>query len=190
MDKKAIRYIIKDIVTILKNNKRGEFTLPEDVNGEMVYVFDKIKDITVDLIISRTKSVDTFAINGDYDKETDTITIKLIYNPNINLTQYYYDVIGELNDVLTHEMEHYHQYYRGEFELKRNRTKKSISYYLKPEEIGAQIKGFRRLAKLRRLPFKLVVQNWFDTHKDIHKLSNDEINKIVNVLVDTYKKSV
>ena len=60
MDKKAIRTIVKDILGIIKTNKKGEFSLPEDINDEMVYDFSKIKNFSINLIIVKNKSVKTF----------------------------------------------------------------------------------------------------------------------------------
>jgi hypothetical protein len=191
MDKKAIRTIVKDILGIIKTNKKGEFSLPEDINDEMVYDFSKIKNLSINLIIVKNKSVKTFLMNGDYEKYEDVITIKIVYNPTIDLTKHYYDIVGELNDILAHEMEHYFQYNSGRFDLKPNRAKKPITYYLKPEEIGAQIQGFKRLAKLRRLTFESVVQKWFDTHTETHMLSNAEVKKVVDNLINNFSlKSV
>jgi len=29
----------------------------------------------------------------------------------------------------------------------------------------------------------MVVRNWFDKHKDIHRLSNEEMEEVINILI-------
>ncbi len=53
-----------------------------------------------------------------------------------------------------------------------------------PHEIKAQRVGFRRVAKLRKLPYKDVVRDWYESHKDIHGLTDDEIKKVVKIILN------
>ena len=58
-----------------------------------------------------------------------------------------------------------------------------FKYYTQPHEIEAQRKGFQRLAKLRKLPLDVVVKTWYDTHKDIHGLTDKEVNKLIDMIL-------
>jgi hypothetical protein len=41
-----------------------------------------------------------------------------------------------------------------------------------------------RVAKLRKLPFNNVVKEWFLNHKDIHGLTENEIEKVSKIILD------
>ena len=50
--REEIRKIVRDVISVFKKNDEGNFYLPEDVNGEEFYDFDKIKAIlTIELTI-------------------------------------------------------------------------------------------------------------------------------------------
>ncbi len=185
MDRNAIRTIIRDIVTILKQNKKGNFYLPEDISDDRhVYSFINYPvELQIELTIEHSKKIDGFILNADYSTEDDTIEILIRYNPN-TLNSQLYNIIGELNEIVAHEMEHGLQQYYNEFNLSVKAPKNPLKYYTQEFEIPAQVVGFKRLAKLRKLPFEDVVRDWFKTHQDIHKLKQSEqeivIDKILN----------
>lgn len=179
-----IQKMVKDVVTILKTNQDGEFYLPEDINDEMVYNFTGVKDISVELTVRKDSDIKRFAVNGSYNKDQDVIEVLIVINPNENINKLLYDVIGELNDLFAHELEHYRQYTKGEFELEGNEgIEDPLIYYTRPEEIKAQLKGFKRLSKMRRIPLEVTIRNWFETHKDIHHLSNNDKETVIDTLL-------
>jgi hypothetical protein len=98
-----------------------------------------------------------------------------------------YDIIGELNILVTHELEHGLQGYYDEFDLDVEEPKKSKKYYVQPHEIPAQIQGFRRLAKLKNIPFEDVVRDWFDNNKTFHQLKPKQLEKVIQKLLDFNK---
>lgn len=177
--------MIKDVVTILKKDQEGEFYLPEDIdNNEMVYNFTNVKDISVELTIRKDKDIKRFAVNGNYIKDQEIIEVLVVVNPDENINKLLYDIIGELNDLFAHELEHYRQYKTGEFELGGGEDiDDPYVYYTRPEEIKAQLKGFKRLSKMRRIPLEVTIRNWFDTHKDIHNLTNTDKEKVIDTLL-------
>jgi hypothetical protein len=182
MNRLALRTIIKDILMIIKQNQEGEFYLPEDINGEMVYSFTN-SDISysVELTLIK-KDIDGFNVEGYYSSEDDVIEIGVEYNPQ-NITKNLYDLVGELNEVLAHEMEHVSQHYSGEFELGQESPTDPFEYYTQPHEINAQKRGFYRISKLKRVPYEKVVRKWFDTHKSIHKLNQEEMDRLIDILL-------
>lgn len=186
MNRFAIRTIIKDIVKVLKNEGDGEYVLPEDISDNMTYDFDNgPEDITVELEIRPNKDINRFYVNGNYVKEIDVIEVLITYNPEQNLDKMMYDIIGELNDLIAHELEHYNQFTKGEFDLDNSEDddENALHYYTKPHEIKAQIQGFKRLAKIRRVPLETTIRNWFSTHKDIHHLKNEDAETVINTLL-------
>ena len=183
MSRNGIRSIIKDIVKILKYEDEGSYELPEDINGEPIYNFSDIKtQFNVELNVTYDESIKTPNVDGGYYKEDDVITIDVTLNP-MNIKQSLYSIIGELNDVMAHELEHLNQFATGSHDLTDNSEGEPLSYYSQPHEIDAQKKGFKRLSKLIRQPYENVVRNWFDTHKSTHKLSDTEIEQVIDLLV-------
>jgi hypothetical protein len=98
-----------------------------------------------------------------------------------------YDIIGELNILVAHELEHGLQGYYDEFDLEVEEPKKSKKYYVQPHEIPAQIQGFRRLSKLKNIPFEEVVRDWFDNNKTFHQLKPKQLEKVIQKLLDFNK---
>ena len=188
MSRQATRQVVRDIVNALKLGKSGEFYLPE--NEEGVYTFSKYPvEFTVELSLKRTKKVDGFKINANYVPDEDVIEIVIMFNP-ANLSKNLYDIIGELNEIIAHELEHGVQTYKGEFDgHDEDYFENSLEYYTQSHEIPAQVKGFRRLSSLRKQPFEQIVRNWFDTHGDIHNLSDDEKEQVIDQIMD-YNKTI
>jgi hypothetical protein len=89
--------------------------------------------------------------------------------------------------VIGHEIRHIDQKYRNLFDINVPEEKDPYKYYVQPHEIDAQVFGFKRLSKLTKRPFEVVVKEWFDTHEDVHKLSVDEVNDVISKLLN-YKK--
>jgi hypothetical protein len=174
---------IKDIVKILKYEDEGSYNLPEDINGEHFYNFSDIKSqFNVELNVTYDESIKEPKLDGGYYEEDDTITVDVTLNP-MNIKQSMYNIIGELNDIMAHELEHLNQFATGSHDLRDTSEGNPLNYYSQPHEIDAQKKGFRRLSKLIRQPYETVVRNWFDTHKSTHKLNDDEIGQVIDLLV-------
>ena len=96
-----------------------------------------------------------------------------------------YDLIGELNEVVAHELRHSHQKTTGSYELTPDTDEdQGLNYYTKPHEIDAQYYGFKRMSKITGKPFEVVVRNWFDTHRDIHQMNKFDSNKVINKILN------
>jgi hypothetical protein len=182
MSRVALKTVVRDIIYKVKEGKKGLFYLPKEDES---YEFTNLPfSFDVELTLKTSGNIKDYQMNGYYSSEEDVVEIIIIFNPN-RFKEYVYNLIGELNEVLAHELEHGHQNYRGEFEDRSDAdTKDSLVYYTQEHEIPAQYTGFKRLAKLRKVPFSSVVNDWFRTHKDIHGLTDDEekivIDKILN----------
>jgi len=182
MSRVALKTVVRDIIYKVKEGKKGFFYLPEEDES---YEFTNLPfSFDVELTLKTSGNVKDYQMNGYYSPEDDVVEIIIIFNPK-RFNEYAYNLIGELNEVLAHELEHGHQNYRGEFEDRDDvDTKDSLVYYTQEHEIPAQYAGFKRLAKLKKEPLSSVVNDWFRTHKDIHGLTDDEekivIDKILN----------
>lgn len=178
MNRLAIRAIVKDILNLVKNKQEGEIYLPEEITGEHEYTFINTKQTySVELTLKTNDIIGGYKVEGYYSPEDDVIEIGIEYNPN-NITKQLYQLAGEINEVLAHEMEHSNQEYYGEFDRVANPPTAPLEYYSQEHEIPAQYQGFKRLAKLRRVPIEVVINDWFESHRDIHGLTPDEEEQV------------
>jgi hypothetical protein len=181
MSRIAVRTTVKDILNVIKNNEPGEFYLPGEDGEE--YSFTNLPfTYSVELYVEIDNNLDGYSIGGNFSSEDDVIEIAIKFNPK-TLRKNIYNIIGELNDIVAHELEHGFQY-MTEGKVYQEPPTKSLGYYTQPDEIKAQRVGLRRLAKLRKLPFNGVVSEWFDTHRDIHGLTENEQEIVINEILD------
>jgi hypothetical protein len=180
----VIRKVIKDIVTVYKNEDEGEFYLPEyfEDRDEMVYDFMTMgESFNLELILEINDEIPNFRVNAEIYDEEHLIKLVVQYNSEMK-ERILYDLIGELNEVIAHELRHISQDIRGTFVSKSYRGKDPVKYYTQPKELDAQVFGFNRLSKLTRTPFDEVVNRWFDTHRDIHQLDDKGIKTVIRKL--------
>lgn len=182
MSRIAIRNIVKDIVNLLKKEEEGRFDLPnnyEDYNFSNLSFY-----ISIDLTLIKNNTLKKYKIDANYIPGESVIELVIEYNEN-NLLKNMYELIGEINEIIAHELEHARQDYFDEFDFDNMDSKKNnLDYYLQPHEILSQIKGFERLSKLSDLPFFIVIRNWFDTHKEIHGLNHEEVEIVISKLLE------
>lgn len=185
-----IRDIVRDVIKIFKREDEGEFYLPEDSEDE--FADYKFKDVSVDveLILEQTNSIDDFLLNADYYGEDDVIVIKILYNPN-NKMKLTYSLIGELNELISHEVRHNYQKNKNMFNTLKGDDEESVEdeeetgyeYYSQPHELDAQYYGFKRMSKITKKPFEYLVREWFKKNKDIHQMDNNDSEKIIQKIL-------
>ena len=180
--RQLIRTIVKEVVSVLKKKKSGLYYLPEYDDSYSVNKFPI--NVSVELTVKKSTKYEDFVINGYYSAEDDVVEILIIFNPK-KLNSNLYDIIGELNEVVTHELQHSIQNYRGELDTDIDTDDLSpLEYYLQPEELDAQAKGFKRLSKLRRIPAILLMKKWFEKHISIHNLTDDEQQIVMDSILE------
>lgn len=189
MSRIAIRTVVEDIILEIKKTKKPvEIILP--INDDE-YVFTNLPfSFGVELYLKPNKKISKFKTNAFFSSEDDVIELAVEFNPT-TLKENFYELIGELNDIVAHELEHGLQNYYGEFDtdVDFEDVDDSFEYYTLPHEIPAQVAGFRRLSKLRKQPFEKTTRDWFNTHEDLHNLKPEEKEKVINILIDYYEKS-
>jgi hypothetical protein len=184
----VIRTIVRDIVQAFKDNDEGEFYLPEDVSGNHYYNVPKLSsEIVIELTIEPDSEIDDYMINAEYFRDVDIFGITILYNPD-NKQRSLYGIVGELNEVIAHELRHVHQKTKGTHDLSVEEPEDPYLYYTQPHEVDAQVHGFKRMSQITRKPFEELVKNWFDTHKDLHGMDDDDVNKVIQVLIDYKNK--
>jgi hypothetical protein len=186
-----IREIVRDIITIFKKEDAGEFYLPEEFNEDIPYYELPSSVIAVELIIEPSNDVDDFLTNANFYRNEDIIVVKIVYNSN-KKNKILYNLIGELNEIIAHELRHQYQRDTGLFDLDNtisNEEEDGFIHYSKPEEIDAQVDGFKRMRDITKRPFEELVRNWFRTHKDIHQMDTEDQSKIIKMIMDYYRNS-
>lgn len=184
----VIRTIVRDIVQAFKDNDEGEFYLPEDVSGNHYYNVPKLSsEIVIELTIEPDSEIDDYMINAEYFRDVDIFGITILYNPD-NKQRSLYGIVGELNEVIAHELRHVHQKTKGTYDLSVEEPEDPYLYYTQPHEIDAQVHGFKRMSQITRKPFEELVKNWFDTHKDLHGMNDDDVKKVTQILIDYKNK--
>jgi hypothetical protein len=186
-----IRQIVRDIIQIYKSNGDGEFYLPEDLSGEEMEYRSPKNSVSVELTLEMSDDVDDYMSTAFFVRDENVIEIKIVYNPK-NKRKITYDLIGELNEIIAHELRHLYQRDTDLFDLGDEDDEEEelppFEYYSQPEEIDAQVYGFRRMKKVTRRPFEELVRNWFRTHKEIHQLNEKEQEKIIEMILDYNSK--
>jgi hypothetical protein len=179
----VVRQLVKDVLTTIKYQKEGEFTLPEDISGEMTYDFPQLDtSFTIELDLTTSDDVETVDVDGAYYPEDDVIGIEIITNPNLN-REILEELHFELNELIRHELEHIIQFERGD-NIPKKEPKQPIKYYTQPHELQAQIAGFKRRAKKERKPLEDVIRSWFTKNQLKHRLSPKNIEVVINRILE------
>ena len=137
---------------------------------------------------------DEYMIDGKTVDDGFTIEVNLIINPNF-LPGVMYDVIADLNDIVTHEIEHIYQiHWRPEdekdpYEGREDERPTGKDYYKQPHEVPAELAGFRRVNKLRKKePIENTIRDWFNRNKSVHNLSDEDIDELTDFLTQKYNE--
>ena len=187
--REIIRTIVKDITYIIKNDGDGEYYLPMDITDQEFYEFNNFPhDLVVELQITENEDIDDYFIDGEIYREDDLMVIKVEYSPE-NKTKLLYSMIGELNEIVAHEIRHFDQYSKGMFDFDDEEEEDPVKYYTDPKELDAQVFGFKRMSRLTGEPFEGVVRNWFKTHMDFHHMNDDQVEFVIGKIMD-YKSSL
>lgn len=195
------REIVRSLTDIIKRGDTGNHYLPEELKikdkfGEdmLEYEYPKVPSFSIEFEFLHDPTIEQdYLMNADYSSEDDVIEIKLVINPE-KFPQSMYDIIADLNDNVAHEMEHLFQKNmlrpdseKDPYEGREEERPQDKSYYEQPHEIPAELKGFRRIQKLRNEPIDKVVRDWFYRNKsDI--LNDYDINELVVFITSEYHK--
>ena len=141
------------------------------------------------MILQPSDEVDDFMLNANFYREDDVIVVKIVYNPD-KKTQIIYNLIGELNEIIAHELRHQYQRDRNMYDFNDEENElEGFEYYTQPEEIDAQVEGFKRMRDVTRRPFEELVRNWFRTHQDIHHMNPEDTKKVIDLILNHYRQS-
>ena len=181
--RQEIRTVVRDIIQIFKQEDEGEFYLPSDLRDEMEYKFPKF-DLEIELIIQQSEDVDDFLLNAELYRDEGIVAIMIVYNPE-NKNKSLYNLVGQLNELVAHELRHLYQQAYGTHNIDVEEPEDPFEYYTQPHEIDAQIAGFKRMSQITKKPFEEVVRNWFEKNKDIHRMNDNETEEVIKRILTT-----
>ena len=178
------RQIVKDILSVVKYQKVGEFALPEDISdGSIAYTFPKSDtNFTIELELNTDENIETVDVDGAYYPDEDVIQVSITTNPNLN-KEVLEELHFELNELVRHELEHIHQYEKGD-DIPTKEPKQPLKYYSQKHELEAQIAGFRRRAQKERKPLEDVIRAWFKKNQLKHRLSPKNVEIVINRILE------
>ena len=170
-----VRGIIQKIVNTLKKKEEGEINIPFMSGGEEY-------NIMVDIRFNdEIESARDFDLNSFYNTDTGDVEILIQVDPD-RLEKSLFSIIGELNDDLTHELQHSRQSEEGRLD-DENFQGDNFEYFMQPAEIEAQYFGLKQKAKSMRLPMEEVIDDWFMFRQEKFELTDDEVAKIKNAVL-------
>ncbi len=181
---KTTRILVKDIISIFKYQREGEWELPEDLSGDkMVYDLPGFEGFNISLDLQLDDNMDGVDVDGDLYFDDDLVVITIISNPNAGYS-ILDELTKELSEVVRHELEHIRQYHSGT-KSKNREIKNPEKYYTQKDEIEAQIAGFRKRAKMERKDFETIVRNWFKKNKHKHRLNPKAMERVIEKLLQS-----
>jgi hypothetical protein len=141
----------------------------------------------MEIIMNKGKDFDgkflkPYDIEAFWDDETDTLEVFLNIDPKTDQS-FLYDLVGEFNDVISHELTHKRQYERGD-KISKRRVTRPETYYTQPHEVEAQMVGFKRKAKLMRKPLEDIIRDYFNKRRTKYNLNDKIIDRIVKKLME------
>jgi hypothetical protein len=178
-----VRKVVKDIMSVVKYQKEGEYVLPEDISDKMVYTSPKLySPFSIELTLNTSEDVETVEVNGEYYPNEDIILIEIVSNPNLD-REILEELHFELNELVRHEIEHMSQLDRGE-EFPEYEPEDSLEYYTQKHELEAQLAGFIRRAQKERKPLEDVIRGWFVKNYSKHNLSPKDVEKVIKRILE------
>jgi hypothetical protein len=179
---KLTRKLVQDIIRFFKHQREGEFSLPEDFEGEeMIYTYPGFEGFSVFLDLQLSDDVETVDVDGDLYYDDDLVYITIISNPNAGYS-ILDELTKELNEVIRHELEHIRQHEEG-YEFPEEEPKSPEDYYTQQHELEAQRAGFKRRAKSEKVDFETLVRNWFKKNPHKHTLKPDQQEKVIQQII-------
>lgn len=189
-----VREIVRTLTNIIKTKETRTYYLPEEISedGDMFeYEFKNIPYFSIEFNYNLDPmSEEEYKIDGRTVDDGYTIQIDLLINPNF-YPGVMYDVIGDLNDIVAHEIEHIYQEDWKRTEEERHdggEQPKGKEYYKQPHEVPAELVGFRRVNKLRKEPISKTIRDWFNRNKNTHNLSDEDIDELTDFLTQKYNE--
>lgn len=176
------RELVKDIISLFKHQRQGEFGLPEDLHPEKLeYEFKGLDGFSLFLDLQLDKDIQGVDVDAEYYRDDNLIYLTIVSNPDAKYS-ILQELTSELNEVLRHELEHVKQE-QQDYEFPNKEPKNPVKYYTQPHELDAQRAGFKRRAKGENVNFETVVRQWFEKNKHKHKMNPKQAEKVIQQII-------
>ena len=193
-----VREIVRTLTNIIKTKETRTYYLPEELSDDgdvFEYNFKNVPEFSIEFNYDLDPRLENdYIIDGKTVDEGYAIEVSLIINPN-SLPNVMYDVIADLNDIVSHEIEHIYQISwrtkdeQDPYEGRENERPTGKDYYKQPHEIPAELVGFRRVNKLRKKePIEKTIKDWFIRNRNVHNLNDEDIKELTEFLTQKYKE--
>ena len=147
-------------------------------NKGIVYLeCEGMYDLEITLSFAPSKKVDDFLIDGNFYREDLSIEIAIVYNPGKEKNLYWMN--WSLNEILAHEICHYHQYLDGRLPKKAKKELPPKEYFLQEHEVEAQIAGWNRASEITGDSPKECAKIWFERNSYFHDMEEKEWEKVI-----------
>ena len=107
-----VREIVRTLTNIIKTKETRTYYLPEELSDDgdvFEYNFKNVPEFSIEFNYDLDPRLENdYIIDGKTVDEGYTIEVSLTINPN-SLPNVMYDVIADLNDIVSHEIEHIYQ---------------------------------------------------------------------------------
>ena len=176
------RELVKDVISLFKHQRQGEFGLPEDLHTDRLeYEFKGLDGFSLFLDLQLDKEIQGVDVDADYYRDDNLIYLTIVSNPDAKYS-ILQELTSELNEVLRHELEHVKQEQQG-YEFPNKEPKNPVKYYTQPHELDAQKAGFKRRAKGEKVDFETLVRQWFEKNKHKHKMNPKQAEKVIQQII-------
>jgi hypothetical protein len=182
VSRKFLRDIVRDII----------FKIKKDYKKPKTYKYNRVdpgfgNPFDMEIVMNKGKDFDgkflkPYDMEAFWDDDTDTLEVFLNIDPRTDQS-FLYNLVGEFNDVISHELTHKRQYERGD-KISKRRITRPETYYTQPHEVEAQMVGFKRKAKLMGKPLEDIIRDYFNKRRIKYNLTDRIIDRIVKKLME------
>ena len=180
--RKTVRDVVRDMVFEIKKNLRGkrEITFPEYNLGQHP-PFELVLKMNPTPKKHRHELLKPFDVQAFWVEGEDTIEVEVDIDEKAG-NEIFYELIGELNDDIRHELEHRKQEYSG-YEFPDKEYKQPLRYYTQPHEIEAQYYGYKRQSKITGLSMKELIDDYFENNAEEYDLDQSDVDEIKRAIL-------
>jgi len=165
-----IEELAKEGISFIDTHKKGIVYLKAEGINELDIILTVLPN-------SPSEKVEDFLIDANFYQEDLSIEIYLVYNPDKGKDLYW--MSWALNEILAHEICHYHQWLEGRLPRKGKRELPPSKYFLQRHEVEAQIAGWERVAQMTGDSPEKSAEIWFGRNSRFHGMGEEEWKKII-----------
>jgi hypothetical protein len=141
-------------------------------------------DLDISLVILPSTDIEKFLVDANFYRHDLSIEITLVHNPKSPKGDYMHWINWSINEILAHEICHYHQYLEGRLPRKGKRELPPQKYFLQDHEVEAQVEGWKRVSSITGETPERCAEVWFEMNKFFHDMEEKEYQKIIKKIFE------